>query len=130
MIVVDASAVIELLLNSVAGDRVAGRVFVEGQSLHVPHLLDLEVAQVLRRYVLSREITSERAAQALDDFNGLPLHRYAHVDFIPRIWELRTSMTAYDAAYVCLAEALDATLLTCDLKLRNSHGHAARIELI
>ena len=109
MIVVDASAVIELLLNSVAGTRVADRIFVEGESLHVH---------------------SERAAQALDDFNDLPLHRYAHIDFIPRIWELRTSMTAYDAAYVCLAEALDETLLTCDLKLRNSHGRAARIELV
>jgi predicted nucleic acid-binding protein len=130
LIVIDASAVIELLLNSPAGARVADRIFIEGESLHAPHLLDLEVAQVLRRYVLSKEITSERASQALDDFNDLPLHRYAHFDFIRQIWELRTSMTAYDAAYVCLAEALRATLLTSDIKLRNSHGHSARIELI
>jgi predicted nucleic acid-binding protein len=130
LIVIDASAVIELLLNSPAGAKVADRIFIEGESLHVPHLLDLEVAQVLRRYALSREITAQRASQALDDFNDLRLHRYAHFDFIPRIWELRTSMTAYDAAYVCLAEALNATLLTCDIKLRNSHGHTARIELV
>jgi predicted nucleic acid-binding protein len=130
LIVVDASAVIELLLNTPAAGRVADRIFGAGESLHAPHLIDLEVAQVLRRYVLSREMTSERASQALDDFHDLPLHRYAHVEFISRIWELRTSMTAYDAAYVSLAEALEATLLTCDSKLRNSHRHTARIELI
>ena len=130
MIVIDASAVIELLLNSPAGVRVADRIFVEGESLHAPHLLDLEVAQVLRRYVLSKELTAERALQALEDFSDLSLHRYPHFDWMPRIWELRMSLTAYDAAYVSLAEALDSTLLTCDAKLRNSHGHAARIDLV
>ena len=129
MIVLDASAVIELLLNSPAGVRVAGRIFVEGESLHAPHLIDLEVVQVLRRYVFSKELTAERALQSLEDFNDLPLHRYPHFDWLARIWELRMSMTAYDAAYVCLAEVLDSTLLTCDIKLRNSHGHAARIDL-
>lgn len=129
MIVIDASAVIELLLNSSVGTRVADRIFIEGESLHVPHVLGLEVAQVFRRYVLAKELTAERAVQALDDFSDLPLYRYAHFDFMPRIWELRASLTAYDAAYVSLAEALDSTLLTCDMKLRNSHGHNARIEL-
>jgi predicted nucleic acid-binding protein len=130
LIVIDASAVIELLLNSPAGARIAQRIFVEGESLHVPHVVDLEVAQVIRRYVFSKQLTEERALQALEDFSDLPFHRYAHFDFIPRIWELRVSLTAYDAAYVSLAEALDSTLLTCDMKLRNSHGHTARIEVV
>jgi predicted nucleic acid-binding protein len=130
LIVVDASAAIELLLNSPAGAHVAERVFRENESLHVPHLIDLEVAQVLRRYVAAREITTERAFQALEDFTDLPFNRYPHFDFLPRVWELRQSLTAYDAAYVSLAEALDAPLLTTDSKLRNSHGHSARIELI
>lgn len=130
MIVIDASAVIELLLNSTAGARVANRIFVESESLHAPHLLDLEVTQVLRRYVVSKELTIERADHALEDFLDLPLHRYPHIDWLPRIWELRVSLTAYDAAYVCLAEALDSPLLTCDIKLRNSHGHTARIDFV
>jgi len=130
LIVIDASAVIELLLNSSAGTRVADRVFVEGESLHAPHLLDIEITQVLRRYVRSKEMTAERAFQALEDFRDLPLHRYAHFDFMSRIWELRASLTAYDAAYVSLAEALDSTLLTCDVKLRTSYGHTARIKLV
>ena len=130
MIVVDASAAIELVLNSPAGAQVAERVFRDNESLHVPHLIDLEVAQVLRRYVSAREITADRASHALADFADLPFNRYPHFDFLQRVWELRQSLTAYDAAYVSLAEALDAPLLTTDSKLRNSHGHSARIELI
>ena len=130
MIVVDASAAIELVLNSPAGAQVADRVFRDNESLHVPHLIDLEVVQVLRRYVSAREITADRALHALEDFADLPFSRYPHFDFLQRVWELRQSLTAYDAAYVSLAEALDAPLLTTDSKLRNSHGHSARIELI
>jgi predicted nucleic acid-binding protein len=129
LIVIDASAAIELLLNSSASSRIADRIFANDESLHAPHLIDLEVAQVLRRYVRSKEMAPDRAFQALNDFVDLPLQRYTHIDFLTRIWELRASMTAYDAVYVSLAEALDATLLTCDAKLRNSHGHAARIEV-
>ena len=130
MIVIDASAVIELLINSSSGSRVADRIFADDESLHVPHLIDLEVAQVLRRYVRSKEMAPDRAVQALNDFVYLPLHRYPHIDFLTRIWELQTSLTAYDAVYVSLAEALDATLLTCDVKLGNSHGHSARLEVV
>jgi len=129
LIVIDASAVIELLLNSAAGSRVADRIFADDESLHVPHLIDLEVAQVLRRYVRSKEMAPDRALQALEDFADLPLQRYTHIDFLTRVWELRAALTAYDAVYVSLAEALDATLLTCDAKLGNSHGHAARIDV-
>jgi predicted nucleic acid-binding protein len=75
-------------------------------------------------------MTPHRASQAMEDFADLPLNRYPHVDLLPRIWELRGSLTAYDAAYVSLAEVLDATLLTCDPKLTKFHGHTARIQLV
>jgi predicted nucleic acid-binding protein len=96
LIVIDASAVIELLLNSSVSSRIADRIFANHESLHVPHLIDLEVAQVLRRYVRSKEMAPDRAFQALNDFVDLPLHRYTHIDFLTRIWELRVSMTAYE----------------------------------
>ena len=130
MIVVDASAVIEVLLNTPAGVRVADRLFADGETLHAPHLLDLEVAQVLRRYALSAELHAARGAQALEDLAALPLSRYPHDVLLPRIWELRHNVTAYDAAYVALAEALAAPLVTRDAALAASRGHAARIELL
>jgi len=130
VIVVDASAVIEVLLNTPAGVRVADRLFADGETLHAPHLLDLEVAQVLRRYALSAELDAARGAQALEDLAALPLSRYPHDVLLPRIWELRHNVTAYDAAYVALAEALAAPLVTRDAALAASRGHAARIELL
>jgi predicted nucleic acid-binding protein len=130
VIVVDASAVLELLLNSPAGLKVAERVFADGESLHAPHVLDLEVAQVLRRYTAMREMPQVRANDAMRDFLDLPINRYAHADLLPRIWELHTSLSAYDAAYVSLAESLDAQLLTCDGKLARAHGHEARVDVI
>jgi predicted nucleic acid-binding protein len=129
LIVVDASAVLELLLNSPTGLRVASRLFDSDESLHAPHLLDLEVAQVLRRYVLSKELTPARAAAAIEDFTDLPINRHEHTALLPRIWQLRSSLSSYDAAYVCLAETLDVPLLTCDAKMRNSHGHTVQVEL-
>ena len=128
MIVVDASAVIEVLLNTPAGVRVADRLFADGETLHAPHLLDLEVAQVLRRYALSAELDSARGAQALEDLAALPLSRYPQ-SAVPRIWGSGTR-TAYDAAYVALAEVLAAPLVTRDAALAASRGHAARIELL
>jgi predicted nucleic acid-binding protein len=116
VIVVDASAVIEVLLNTPAGVRVADRLFADGETLHAPHLLDLEVAQVLRRYALSAELDAARGAQALEDLAALPLSRYPP--------------TAYDAAHVALAEGLAAPLVTRDAALAASRGHAARIELL
>ncbi len=95
-----------------------------------PHLIDLEVAQVLRRYLQSRELTSERGLQVLRDLVDFPLTRYPHDLFLPRIWELRHNLTAYDAAYVALAEALDAPLVTRDRSLASSAGHQARVELM
>lgn len=128
MIVVDASAVVKLLLDGADSNGLHERLLAGGQSLHAPHLLDLEVMQALRRYHLRRELSSERALEALEDLNDLPLTRHSHVGFLPRIWELRHNVTAYDAVYLALAEFLAAPLLTCDRALASSSGHTARIE--
>ena len=130
MIVVDASAMLEVLLNTPAGARVAERLSAAGETLHAPHLLDLEVAQVLRRYAASGEVDPQRGAQALEDLADLPLARYPHDAFLSRIWELRDNLTAYDAAYVALAEVLEAPLVTRDAALASPRIHRARIELM
>lgn len=129
MIVVDASAVLEVLLNTRVGARLADRLLAPGETLHAPHLIDVEVAQVLRRYSRTRELDDARGQEALEDLADLPLTRYPHGLLLPRIWELRDNVTAYDAAYVALAEALDAPLVTLDAALKSSRAHRARIEL-
>ena len=130
MIVVDASAVLELLLRTDKGIKVQERVLDPDESLHAPHLIDIEVTQTLRRLVSLRQITAARGKQALEDHVELNVKRAEHKKLLERIWTLRDSVTAYDAAYVVLAEILDAPLITCDAKLARSHGHKARIELI
>lgn len=129
MIVLDASAVLELLLRAPAGSRVAARIGSADETLHAPHLLDLEVAQVLRRYERGRTLSPERALEALEDFGDLDITRYPHAMFLARIWELRRNTTAYDAAYLALAEALEAPLLTADRRLASTPGHGARVEV-
>jgi predicted nucleic acid-binding protein len=130
MIVVDASAVLETLLRTPNAEAVERRLFDPSQTLHAPHLLDVEVAQVLRRYAGNGEIDGERGRAALADLADLPLQRYPHDFLLPRVWELRENLTAYDAIYVALAEALDAPLLTCDRRLATAPGHQARVELV
>ena len=130
MIVVDASALLEVLLNTPASARISERLFGRNDTLHAPHVLDLEIAQVLRRYTLSGEMGTNRSKQALEDLADLSLNRYPHDVFLLRIWALRHNLTAYDAAYVALAEALDAPLITRDSALSRASGHRARVELI
>jgi len=130
MIVVDASALLEVLLNTPASVGIADRLFAPDETLHAPHLIDLEIAQVLRRYALSGQLEASRGLQALEDLGEFPLHRYPHDLFLPRIWELRANATAYDAAYIALAEALAAPLLTRDHALASTPAHHARIEFI
>lgn len=130
MIVVDASAVLETLLRTPNAEAVERRLFDPSQTLHAPHLLDVEVAQVLRRYAGNGEIDGERGRAALADLADLPLQRYPHDFLLPRVWELRENLTAYDAVYVALAEALDVPLLTCDRRLATAPGHQARVELV
>jgi predicted nucleic acid-binding protein len=130
VIVLDASAVLEFLLGTARGALVARRFADSDETLHAPHLLDLEVAQVLRRWIRSGEVSSTRAQQALDDLRDLDLARYAHDVLLPRIWELRDNATAYDAAYLALAEVLGAPLLTTDARLAKIRGVDARIDVI
>jgi predicted nucleic acid-binding protein len=130
MIVVDASALLEVLLNTPSGSAVARRLFAENETLHAPHLLDVEIAHALRRYARAGELDGVRGLQALEDLADFPLTRYPHDLFLPRIWELRHNMTAYDAAYVALAEGLAAPLLTRDAALPSAAGHHAQIELV
>jgi len=129
VIVLDASAVIEMLLQTEAGAPMAERVLLSDSSLHAPHLLDVEVAQVLRRFVGRGELKEERASQALAALRDLPVERYPHEFLLPRIWALRHSLTAYDAAYVALAEILGATLLTRDALLQRAAGHSAQVNI-
>lgn len=130
MIVVDASAVIEVLLRTPAAQAVERHLFAPGQSLHAPHVLDLEVAQVMRKYAARGEIDGERGRVALGDLAAFRMHRYPHEFLLPRVWSLRNNVTAYDAAYIALAEALNAVLLTRDHRLAAAAGHHARVELV
>lgn len=130
MIVLDASAVLEWLLQTPAGHRVEERIVSRHESLHAPHLLDIEFAQALRRYVVAGIIGPARAQEALQDLLDLPLNRYPHELFLWRIWKLRHNLTACDAAYVALAEALGARLITCDRKIASAPGHHTRVEVV
>jgi predicted nucleic acid-binding protein len=130
LIVLDASALLEILLRTKRADTLMERAFESSERIHAPHLLDIEVTQVLHRLVHRKEITSVRAEQALDDFSQLIIERHVHQSLVHRIWQLRDSLTAYDGAYVALAEALGAPLLTCDAKLAGAHGPHATIELV
>jgi predicted nucleic acid-binding protein len=130
VIVVDASALLEFLLQTATGRRVEGRLFRGEDELHAPHLLDVEVVQGLRRLVRMGEVSSDRADGAIADLADLDLHRHPHLDFLSRAWKLRENVTAYDAMYVALAEALDAPIVTCDTPLAKAPGHRARIEVI
>ena len=129
MIVLDASAALDLALRTEPGGRVRRRIATPTETLHAPHLIDLEVVQVLRRYERTHDLSPGDAEAALEDFSDLPLERYPHDPLLPRIWELRRNATAYDAAYIALAEALGATLLTTDAKLASVPGHRARVEI-
>lgn len=132
MIVVDASALIELLLRPFRSRALARRLLGTGATLHAPHLIDAEVGQVLRRFALRGELDAERGRQALEDLADLSLRRYPHGPMLPRMWELRHDLTAYDAAYVTLAETLDAPLVTLDRRLAAAAGaeSAAAIEVV
>jgi predicted nucleic acid-binding protein len=130
VIVVDASALLELLLQTPLGARVESRLFRDDDELHAPHLVDVEVVQGLRRLVRMGEVSSGRADEAIGDLTDLDLHRHPHVDLLGRAWKLRDNMSAYDAIYVALAEAMEATIVTCDSPLAKAPGHRVRIEVL
>lgn len=129
MIVVDASAALDVLLQTPRARALEALLF-GGRPLNAPHLLDLEVAQVLRRQVRIGGFGARRAEEALADFQALPVERYPHHLFLGRIWALRENATAYDAAYLALAEGLDAELVTTDRRLADVPGHGARVRVV
>ncbi|HEX9269633.1 MAG TPA: type II toxin-antitoxin system VapC family toxin [Candidatus Limnocylindria bacterium] len=129
LIVLDASAAVDYLLAIGAFERIAARIGSAGETLHAPELLDVEVVQGLRRLVRQARLTSARAEAALGDLAGLRIRRYPHRRLIDRIWELRDNVTVFDAAYLALAEALDAPVVTADAALARSPGHRVLVEL-
>jgi predicted nucleic acid-binding protein len=130
LIVLDASAVVAVLLDPGSGaERIRERIESPAESLHVPHVMDLEVLHALRRQALRGALSPRRSAEALEDLANIMFVRYAHTSLMQRIWELKENVTAYDAAYVALAEALDAPLITMDARLAQVPGHSAAVEL-
>jgi predicted nucleic acid-binding protein len=130
MIVLDASAVVELLLDTVTGRRVSTLIADAGMGLHVPHLIDVEAISALRRFAREGVVENDEAEAAVNDLLALDLQRHSHEGLLERVWALRKNLTAYDAIYVALAEALDATLITCDGRLARSPGITARVRVI
>lgn len=130
MIVIDASALLELVTRSPLHPQVVRLIGRPGESLHAPHLVDVEVSHVLRKLVHRNQLTDEEASRALSYHLDLDIERWEHEALLPRIWKHRDNLTAYDACYVALAEVLHAPLVTCDGALASSTGHEARIELV
>jgi len=130
VIVVDASAVVEVLLRTAAAPAIERRLFGPGESLHAPHLIDVEVAHLLRGYAAAGDMSAERGREALEDLADLSLRRYPHDILLPRVWELSANLTACDAVYVALAEALGAPLITRDRRLASAAGRHATVEVV
>lgn len=127
MVVLDASAMVEAL---VGGESIAPlRARLDDEEVHVPYLLEIETVQALRRLVRVGQLSEDRAAYARDDLDALVLVLYPHRPLMERIWDLRHTLSAYDACYVALAEALDTPLVTCDARLARAPGHDVEIEL-
>jgi len=128
MIVLDASVVVEILLGGPLAARIRQLLERGSQPWIVPHLLDVEVISALRNLAASRRIDAHRTQEFLDALASLPVERYGHTPLLERIWDLRHNFTAYDAAYIALAEATSSILCTTDEKL--SKGHSARVILV
>ncbi|MEX0673440.1 MAG: PIN domain-containing protein [Gaiellaceae bacterium] len=125
MIVLDTSAALELLGDFELGTWVEDQLSAE--SVHAPHVMDIEIAGALRRLVREQRISRERAELALSGLVDLDVARHGHLPLLPRIWELRENLRASDAAFVALAEALAATLVTTDRRLARAAGIRAKV---
>lgn len=128
MLILDTSAAIHALLHRPGNPDLLRRLAAE-PILGAPHLIDIEVLHALRRMVRMGEITEDQAADVRTDFDDLPLVRYPHTGVADRIWALRHNLTAYDAAYVALAEMIDCPVITSDERLAKVSGHSARVEV-
>lgn len=111
------------------GDAARARLASDPE-LHAPHLVDLEVLSVLRRQAGAELLDARRAGLALQDLLSLPVTRYPHLPFAPRVWELRNNLTPYDAAYVALAESLGCVLVTVDARLAQAPGIRCGVEIV
>jgi len=130
VIVLDASAAVAVFLNLEPGaPRIRERMSAEDDDLHVPHLFEIEVMNVLRSYSLKGALSQERARLALSRLSTMRITRYPHTALLSRVWELRDNVTAYDAAYIALAETLEAPLLTTDARLARAPGIRAEVEV-
>ena len=129
MIVVDAGVLVTALADD-DRDGDAARARLRGEVLAAPELVDLGVTSVLRRFVLAGGLPAGRAEHALRDLAELPVRRAPHRGLLPRCWELRANLTVYDAAYVGLAELLEVTLLTADLRLSRAPGLRCALEVL
>lgn len=127
MLVLDTSAALAALLPAPSSAGLVARLAGDGD-LHAPHLIDVELLHALRRLTLRGAISAGRAERVREDFDDLALVRYPHVDLADRMWQLRHTITAYDAAFVALSEALDVPLVTVDARLAAATGHRATIE--
>ncbi|HEY5224882.1 MAG TPA: type II toxin-antitoxin system VapC family toxin [Microbacteriaceae bacterium] len=128
MIVVDSAAIVDALTAVAGTDEL--RAYLAAEELHAPGLLDYEIVSALRGLTLAKELTAARAQDLLTDFDDLPIRRWQPADALRRrAFQLRDNVSAYDAAYVALAEALDCALLTRDARLARSSGHSVRIEV-
>ena len=126
MIVLDSSAAVDYLVRLRSGDWVAEQI-LRDDDLHAPHLFDVEVVNVLRRLARSHLVPVRECREAVEDLLALDLARYPHGPFLARIWELRNGLTAYDAAFVALSEALEATLVTTDVRLARTARRFVRV---
>jgi predicted nucleic acid-binding protein len=129
VIVLDASVVVDLLLGTQAAGPLAARIRA-ATPWHAPAVLDLEVANAIRRLCAIHQTSEERGSRAITDLAALPVRRYPHTPLLERIWQLRANLTAYDAAYVALAETLRVALVTRDRRLAKTRGHRARIDVV
>jgi predicted nucleic acid-binding protein len=128
VLVVDTSAILDAIAAREAAPGLVARLSEDGD-LHAPHLIDVEILHALRRMTMRGEISDDRAADARSDFADTAIVRYPHEPLSDRMWELRQNLTAYDAAFVALAESLAVPLITCDGRLASANDHRAQIEL-
>jgi len=128
LIVVDASFLV-MALGDDGDEGVSVRARLHGENLAAPHLIDLEIASVLRSAVLADRMTPQRARQALQDLTDLDIERVAHTALLARVWELRDNHTVYDASYIALAELFQAPLLTYDAKMARGTGARCAFEV-
>jgi len=128
--VLDASGAIEFLLDTARGRKIGARLADDAEVVHAPHLIDIEIAHVLRRYVLDGTFDEGHAVRTLGHWRQFDVERYPHEPFLDRVWGLRDNVTAYDAVYVALAGALGEPLVTADRRLAGSPGLNVRVELL